>query len=119
MDILTIIGLAGISLVFSSSEWTAGFRTWAAGYESPANPVRAVGDMVSSPLAFGAAVGSVYSLVTSFDPFVSGGLVALVAWVGSVVYRLIEVRVLKSWEKPLSQGEVASVVRGMLEERDA
>lgn len=85
-----------------------------------ANPFRYIGILLSSPMATGAAVGFLAGVAGGVvRSLVLSGLVALVAWVLSVVYQVVDARleVTRGHGTAPSQDQVAAEVVKLLKEK--
>jgi hypothetical protein len=78
-EIATVVGLVGLSLVIAVGGWLDEVREWLLGFSVRFNPLRILGLVLSSTMAVGFIVGTVYALRSGRDPIVVGGSVALIS----------------------------------------
>jgi hypothetical protein len=79
MDEQTLVGLVGLTLVIGVGGWLDEARNWMLGFTVPMNPLRILGQALSSTLVIGFCVGFVWALRTGSDMALAGGIVALVS----------------------------------------
>lgn len=92
-DLLTVVGLIGVTLLVSVGKWLDGLREWLLGFSVRANPLRILGETLSCTISAGFFVGAAWSLY-QMDPwakvFVWGGLISLVAYATDEALALVD-----------------------------
>jgi hypothetical protein len=92
-DLLTVVGLIGVTLLLSVGKWLDGLREWLLGFSVRANPLRILGETLSCTISAGFFVGVVWSLYQA-DPwakvFVWGGLISLAAYATDEALALVD-----------------------------
>lgn len=121
MTTFVLLGLAGVSLVISTSSFLRTTRVWLSGFLYKYNPLRFVAALVSSPMASGLAVGLVVGLAfySCIEAIVGGGVVALISWVFSCIYKVVDVQIGKlqgRYIEPTREQIVSEVKRVFYEE---
>lgn len=85
IDPITAAGLIGLTLALSTGRWLDGLRAWLLDFQVQANPLRVLGETLSSTMCVGFCVGFFWG-VGSGHGLVAGGALALAA---SVVDELL------------------------------
>ena len=92
-DLLTVVGLIGVTLLVSVGKWLDGLREWLLGFSVRANPLRILGETLSCTISAGFFVGAAWGLYQA-DPwakvFVWGGLVSLAAYTADETLALMD-----------------------------
>jgi hypothetical protein len=77
MNIETIIGLVGVTLAITVGGVIDELRGWLVGFAVPYNPLRVLGNMLSSTMIVGFFCGALWAAFARHDPALSGGVVAM------------------------------------------
>jgi hypothetical protein len=97
-DLTTIVGLIGVTLLFSVGKWLDGLREWLLGFSVRANPFRVLGETLSCTISTGFFVGALWG-VCQADPWakvcVFGGVVSLLSYVADEALALMDAGVRK------------------------
>lgn len=92
-DLLTVVGLIGVTLLLSVGKWLDGLREWLLGFSVRANPLRILGETLSCTISVGFFVGVAWSLYQADSwakVFVWGGLISLAAYATDEALALID-----------------------------
>ena len=92
VDVLTLIGLVGMTLVISVGSIFDPLREWLKGFEVRANPLRVLGELLSCAMCSGWWVGfawGIYCREPIFEAVVVGGLVSVAAFTLEEVFSLL------------------------------
>jgi hypothetical protein len=97
-DILTIVGLVGVTLFISVGKWLNGLRWWLLGFSVGANPLKMLGELLSCTISTGFVVGAIWALeqaVPWSGVFIMGGFVSLAAYATDEALALMDAGVRK------------------------
>lgn len=89
MDVQTIVGLVGLTLAITVGGVTDDLRGWLVGFAVPYNPLRVLGNLLSSTMTVGFCAGATWAALTGHDPVLSGGVTAVAAAVSDEVLALL------------------------------
>lgn len=92
VDILTLAGLVGVTLVISVGSIFDSLREWLKGFVQRANPLRVLGELMSCSMCSGWWVGfawGLYSREPVFESVVIGGLVSVTTFLSDEVFAIL------------------------------
>jgi hypothetical protein len=93
VDAMTLIGLAGVTLVISVGSIFDPLRDWLKAFQIKANPLRILGELMACSMCAGWWVGftwGLYHQAPIFESAVMGGLVSITSYALDEVFAIIE-----------------------------